>query len=57
MKDTMNSRDVARFHKYLEQDISIAECSKSLGVSKKALAKFMPKTKEAPAPKPAPKKV
>jgi len=40
MKETMNSRDVSKFHKYLEQEISIDKCSKALGVSKKTLGKF-----------------
>ncbi len=58
----MNSRDIAKFHKYLEQEVSISECSKSLGVDKKTLASFTPeaikKSKdaivEAKKPKAAP---
>jgi len=58
MKKTMNSRDVAKFHKYLDQDISIEKCSKALGVDKVTLKKFTPeavaKAKGAkPAVKPA----
>ena len=48
MKHTMNSRDVAKYHKYLEQDISLEECSKFLGISKTTLLRFSPeKTKAA----------
>ncbi len=55
----MNSRDIAKFHKYLEQDVSISECSKSLGVDKKTLALFTPdaikKSKDAIAEAKKPK--
>lgn len=59
MKKTMNSRDIARFHKYLEAEVSIKECSKSLGIEQKTLAKFTPeaivaaKKKQAMASKPS----
>ena len=59
MKETMNSRDISKFHKYLEQEISMEKCSKALGVSKKTLNKFTPdaiakaKAKQAEKKKPA----
>ena len=38
----MSSRDIAKFHKYLKQDIPIGKISKSLGVTTKTLEKFKP---------------
>ena len=62
MKTTMNSRDIAKFHKYLKADVSMEKCVKALGVDKKTLAKFTPdviaKVKASQAgdkPKPAAK--
>ena len=58
MKNTMNSRDIAKFHKYLKAEVSVEKCSKALGVSKKILAKFTPeaidkvKAKQTAADKP-----
>jgi hypothetical protein len=60
MKDTMNNRDIAKFHKLLDAEVSMKKCSDSLGVSVKALNKFTPdaikkaKVKDAPQ-KEAPK--
>ena len=38
----MNNRDVAKFHKYLDQDISMKKCSDSLGIEMSTLKKFTP---------------
>jgi len=42
MKTTMSKREIAKFHKFLEQDVSLKECSKYLGVTIPALKKFSP---------------
>lgn len=42
MKETMSKRDIAKFHKYLAEDISIDKISKGMGIDKKTLAKFTP---------------
>jgi predicted transcriptional regulator len=44
----MNSRDIAKYRKLLEQDVNVDKISKFLGVSKDTLKKFAPK-KAAPA--------
>ena len=42
MKNTMNKRDIAKFHKYLKEEIPIDKISKGMGINKKVLAKFTP---------------
>ena len=42
MKSTMNKRDVAKFHKALNNDIKIEKISKFLGVTTATLKKFAP---------------
>ncbi len=42
MKNTMNSRNVSKFHKMLKAEVSIGDCSKALNISKKTLESFTP---------------
>jgi len=42
IKNTMNKRDVARYHKMLADDISIKEISKAMLISEKTLRIFTP---------------
>ncbi len=42
MKDTMNSRDIAKFHKLLLKDVSNDDISKFLQVSVETLKRFTP---------------
>lgn len=42
MKNTMNKREIAKFHKYLEEEIPMEKISKGMGIDKKTLAKFTP---------------
>lgn len=42
IKETMNKRDIVRFHKLLEDNISLKEISKMLLITPKTLEKFSP---------------
>ena len=42
MKKTMNKRDVAKFHKFLNNDVKIEKISKFLGIATATLKKFTP---------------
>jgi len=42
IKETMNKRDVARYHKMLADDVSIKEISKVMLISEKTLRRFTP---------------
>ena len=61
MKTTMNSRDIAKYHKFLKAEMPVKKIGKLLGVDESTLKKFAPdvlkKLKEGqakPAAKPAP---
>jgi len=43
MKDTMNSRNIAKYHKMLAADVKPSEISKALKVSPETLKRFAPK--------------
>jgi hypothetical protein len=38
----MNKRDVAKFHKYLEQEIPLKKISEGMGIETDTLKKFTP---------------
>ena len=42
MKDTMNSRDIAKYHKLLDEDVSEKKISDYLQVSVATLKRFTP---------------
>ena len=42
MKNTMNKRDVVRFHKFLDTDMKIGECAKAMKIELDTLKKFTP---------------
>jgi len=42
MKNTMNQREVARFHRLLREEVSMEDCSKAIKVSVNTLEKFTP---------------
>ena len=42
MKDTMNRKNVARFHRMLADEVPLSKCSKMLKISIKTLKKFTP---------------
>ena len=66
MKSTMNKRDIAKYHKMLNNDVKIEKISKYLGVTQDTLGLFEPATlaqakvdkgvKTSTAPKKAAKK-
>lgn len=51
LKSTMNARDIRRFHKMLEKDFSVKECSAHLKIEVKTLNKFTPEKVKAAAAK------
>ena len=42
MKATMNSRNIAKFHKMLRAEVPLSKCSKLLKIEVKTLKKFTP---------------
>ena len=42
MKTTMNSRDIAKYHKFLKAEMPVKRIGKLLGVDEKTLKKFAP---------------
>jgi len=56
MKSTMNKRDIAKFHKMLEAEVSVDKISKALKVDKDTLKKFAPAKAAAAKAAPADKK-
>ncbi len=58
MKSTMNKGDIARMNAMIENGVKVEMISKSLGIDKETMSRFMPKKKkEAPKEKPQAPKV